>query len=659
MMTERRPRGECVSSSSPLSSWTMYGQLIRKKKRQDRLVLAIHEIHEDENDDEDHHHSEEHEEYEGEETEEQPRKRIVGTPSSEYAMNIATNVSIDRNHHHNYDFLYLFSILKLEVVVVRQPVATTCVQRTNTGDGGKDDDDSTATPTCTTSTSLEAVSVELVQCAPDPSAVVLALQGICEGRFPLEVMGTSTSLKSRQEARGILNMSSNQRARRLAIASLVRVLQGKDAYKRPRMRHPHIKQSEWQVLEHLRQTGMTGSAGWRLLEPKETTFLYGTTTTTTTTTTTIVSRGAGDDMKNKSNKSQQVIHNSQLNEEQRQQQEQQQRHHHEEVAQAGDMTSSNTTSPHGGDGDRHNHLPRPPLPLNLPDECLTGNQNIIATKNHYGMLMNRAERRGDRVDYILSKKLPQVRWMTQRVRQLHNNNGESSPPKHIVDVGGGRGDLATALALAFPTTLVTVIDKNQSSLNAAQEYARQLNCHGRMQFIHADMVDFVQNDDNNDDDENGTGGATITQRMIQKDGQPPVDLVVALHACGDLSDLALAFADKVNAAFVICPCCYTKRYNSPQFTPPWTKYCAAPTTPSTKDNYCHTLGRLAELNDRPQESRLAMKLINSMRLQSMKETNTSTTTAAAQRDKKKSYKVGLEEYDSACSQRNLVLVGVQ
>jgi hypothetical protein len=218
--------------------------------------------------------------------------------------------------------------------------------------------------------------------------------------------------------------------------------------------------------------------------------------------------------------------------------------------------------------------------------------------------------RGDtsRAEYIISKKLPQVRWLVQRVGELPQR------PMHIVDVGGGRGDLAVGLALAFSDCIITVVDKNVSSLDAGRDHASKVSCGNRVRFCHADFAQFVQEP-----------SAFLSADL------PPVDLVVGLHTCGDLSDLALTYAKTVGAAFVVCPCCYAKRY-IPNFVPSWNTYCM-----ETHD----ALGRLAELNERPTVSRTAMAVINSMRLQSMAD-----------------YKVCLEEYDITSSLRNLVLVGV-
>ena len=40
-----------------------------------------------------------------------------------------------------------------------------------------------------------------------------------------------------------------------------------------------------------------------------------------------------------------------------------------------------------------------------------------------------------------------------------------------------------------------------------------------------------------------------------------VDIVVALHACGVLSDVALGHASCFLASFVICPCCFCSNPN--------------------------------------------------------------------------------------------------
>ena len=175
--------------------------------------------------------------------------------------------------------------------------------------------------------------------------------------------------------------------------------------------------------------------------------------------------------------------------------------------------------------------------LTLPTSDLLPLDNLVD--------LHRVSRGLTREQYILSKKHPQVRWMTERIQQLRRD------PLHIVDVGGGRGDLTLCMAQAFPSSVITIVDKNELSLDAGRQ---QLESAGvtalvdRISFVHADFYDFTQ-------DLSSHVPATA----------PPIDLVVALHACGDLSDLALSFAKSLEIPFVICPCCYTKRY-IPQFS---------------------------------------------------------------------------------------------
>jgi hypothetical protein len=394
---------------------------------------------------------------------------------------IHTSVSIDRDN--SYEFLFLDAILGVDCSQQQEAQQQEC---------------------------LTAEAISLIQCAPDPSSVSLVLEGIQKGEFSL---ATLPGVLDKQHATQILALG--HRERRLAIAKLVRILEGKNSDKTSRNRLPHTKRCDFELLHDLEGLGRSGHAGWTLMEPVR----------------------------------KDVPVQQQL--------------------------EADTDAVH----------------LNIPGE------HVMSC-------------RGDtsRAEYIVSKKLPQVRWLIQRVRELPQR------PMHIVDVGGGRGDLATGLALAFTDSIITVVDKNLSSLDAGRDHASKLSCGDRVHFCLADFATFVQD-----------------PSVFLSSDLPPVDLVVGLHTCGDLSDLALTYAKAVGAAFVVCPCCYAKRY-IPNFVPSWNTYCL-----EAHD----ALGRLAELNERPTVSRTAMAVINSMRLQSMAD-----------------YKVCLEEYDSTSSLRNLVLVGV-
>jgi hypothetical protein len=195
-----------------------------------------------------------------------------------------------------------------------------------------------------------------------------------------------------------------------------------------------------------------------------------------------------------------------------------------------------------------------------------------------------------RQEYLESKKHPQVAWFLERLKSF-------STIRHILDVGGGRGDLAIALAMGLgPDTRVTVVDMNELSLEAGRMYAEQCGIGDRMNWICDDFVSYAERNETTD-----------------------VDMVVALHACGYLSDLALEYAVRQKASFVICPCCYSKMKTKSAAT------------------------KLAEISEAYELSHRAMHVINSRRYWDL--------------IAKGSYQILLEEYSRAWSSRNMVMVG--
>lgn len=364
-------------------------------------------------------------------------------------------------------------------------------------------------------------SIDLVQCAPDPSAVQHVLEGVLDGRYPEwtlpvtkttvhEICGCSDSVDTTVTTPHII--SPRQRHE---IAKIVRLLKGGDAERDPRQRTPQVKRCDLELLDDV--------------ESRTTT-----------------------------------LRSIQL---------------HATITQPND------------EGSHSNPHPLLHLPLHVD--------------------LNRVSRGLTREEYILEKKQPQVQWMTHRLRELRK------VPHHVIDVGGGRGDLAMAIAQVFPSTTITVVDKNEPSLLVGQSHANSVGYGNRMSFVHADFHDFTED----------------PSSYVRADSTPPIDLVVALHACGDLSDLAMAFAIRLSIPFVVCPCCYTKRY-IPKFQPVWYN--------CWTDHEVQVLSRLAELNERPQESRRARRIINSTRLGCLDENE---------------WDIYLEEYESKSSLRNLVLIG--
>jgi len=235
------------------------------------------------------------------------------------------------------------------------------------------------------------------------------------------------------------------------------------------------------------------------------------------------------------------------------------------------------------------------LSVNLPD----GGTDLVST---HGKLT--------RKEYLDTKKNNQTQWFVERIRNFHNRDKQ---PLTFLDVGGGRGDLAVHIAVNFPNAYLIVVDCNESSIAAGREYAIKCNVEDRIEFVHQNFSDYYA-------------------EYSVKEGANRVDVVVALHACGDLSDMALKFAQQNECDFVICPCCYPKRYLAP-FKPFWHSLC--------NEDEVDSLSRIVELDNesRNDESRRAMLVINSMRRRAFEEGC-----------------VNVEEFSNKFSKRNIVLV---
>jgi len=100
----------------------------------------------------------------------------------------------------------------------------------------------------------------------------------------------------------------------------------------------------------------------------------------------------------------------------------------------------------------------------------------------------------------------------------------------VVDIGGGKGLLSNLLAETFgdDSVEVQVVDISKSATKNGMMTALRRG----LQNIQYSAQDAT---------------------TLDLDG---VDVVVALHACGALSDVALGHAVCHGAGFVICPCCF-------------------------------------------------------------------------------------------------------
>ena len=129
------------------------------------------------------------------------------------------------------------------------------------------------------------------------------------------------------------------------------------------------------------------------------------------------------------------------------------------------------------------------------------------------------------------KKKPQLQWMLGQIEQVIRSHPEyGQRPLRLVDVGGGKGNLSNLLAETFGEEFVTVqvVDISQSAVRNGEMRAMR----------------------------RGLGNIRYDAKDATTLDVSGVDVVVALHACGALSDVALGHAAREGAGFVICPCCF-------------------------------------------------------------------------------------------------------
>lgn len=137
------------------------------------------------------------------------------------------------------------------------------------------------------------------------------------------------------------------------------------------------------------------------------------------------------------------------------------------------------------------------------------------------------------------KKQPQLDWIGSRIVELLQNHPEFGKRKIcILDIGGGQGYLANRMSSLFTSDLVDiqVLDIAERAVKNGAMRSKRLN-HNAVQYC--------------------VGDASADEINLK------ADIVVGLHACGTLTDVALAHAIRNNAGFVICPCCYKSNEHLP------------------------------------------------------------------------------------------------
>jgi SAM-dependent methyltransferase len=140
-----------------------------------------------------------------------------------------------------------------------------------------------------------------------------------------------------------------------------------------------------------------------------------------------------------------------------------------------------------------------------------------------------------------SKKRPQIEFMAQQVKHVIECHAEyRSRPLNILDVGGGRGYLSNYLSsfLGSDVAEVHVIDIDSRAINNGIVEAKRKG----LSNVHYGVGD--------------AASRTNVESLLGTGIHLNYDIVVALHACGVLSDVALGHAVSNKASFVITPCCF-------------------------------------------------------------------------------------------------------
>jgi len=241
-----------------------------------------------------------------------------------------------------------------------------------------------------------------------------------------------------------------------------------------------------------------------------------------------------------------------------------------------------------------------------------------------------------RISYIDQRKRPQVKWMVRTICRLvgvnvdvdvdvdvdHNKtnvkpNTESDAPSsakriHLIDIGGGRGDLAMAVAaclaqFAAITSHVTVLDVNESSLRAAADRAGSAGL-TNMSFLHQDICD--------------RAGLLSKLGCSTKNSNShgPCNLVFGLHCCGGLAEAAVDVALFLRADFCVSTCCFRSHQRLAVLSRTADTLADTKTNTNTSDDHGTDRDRVASLAvllNGPGQHR-GIRVLNAMRLAAAK-----------------------------------------
>jgi hypothetical protein len=146
---------------------------------------------------------------------------------------------------------------------------------------------------------------------------------------------------------------------------------------------------------------------------------------------------------------------------------------------------------------------------------------------------------GKRKDWIgLARRIQHCKRKRIQIETLINilqrfTNIQSGEPIRILDLCGGRGDLALMIAFLFPNTFVTVMDRNKLGLLQVMYRA---GCLG-LSNVRVEEVDLF---------------------CLKLRPKRRWDIVLGLHACGSLADVIVSeLRDRCEHMFIVT-CCFGK-----------------------------------------------------------------------------------------------------
>lgn len=133
------------------------------------------------------------------------------------------------------------------------------------------------------------------------------------------------------------------------------------------------------------------------------------------------------------------------------------------------------------------------------------------------------EKTGHRRRQWASRKRPQLIWMLERIDEL------LPPLEHrvVLDIGGGRGDLAVLLGQRRKHWHTVAIDIHPPSVKGGREAIAAAGVADRARVLQIDARDLL-------------AGGDVRARAVEAVGR--FDAVVGLHCCGGLSETAVSWA---------------------------------------------------------------------------------------------------------------------